>query len=91
MFIITVDGGWSEWTEFESCSVTCGSGLNKRSRSCTNPKPEYGGNNCTGNDTKTQDCQERPCPGLPNRKIKIIESGFVYENFLADFILFLQS
>ena len=38
-----VDGGWSGWSE---CSVSCGGG--SQSRSCTNPAPEHGGDDCTG-------------------------------------------
>ncbi|MFA5047421.1 MAG: right-handed parallel beta-helix repeat-containing protein [Patescibacteria group bacterium] len=38
-----VDGGWSDWG---ACSVVCGSGT--QIRTCTNPAPANGGNNCTG-------------------------------------------
>merc|ERR1712112_26651 len=36
-----VDGGWSEWS---SCTTSCGGGVKKRS--CTNPKPANGGKDC---------------------------------------------
>ncbi|KAK7506180.1 hypothetical protein BaRGS_00002292, partial [Batillaria attramentaria] len=33
-----VDGGWSNWFT-SACSVTCGSGTQTRTRTCTNPSP----------------------------------------------------
>ncbi|VDI13304.1 Hypothetical predicted protein [Mytilus galloprovincialis] len=42
-----VHGTWSVWSE-TTCSVTCGVGTSLRSRNCSNPHPQYGGNNCTG-------------------------------------------
>jgi len=34
-----------------------------RSRSCTNPTPEYGGGNCTGSSTESLFCNANGCPG----------------------------
>ncbi|XP_063409056.1 basement membrane-specific heparan sulfate proteoglycan core protein-like [Mytilus trossulus] len=42
-----VHGTWSVWSE-TTCSVTCGVGTSLRYRNCSNPHPQYGGNNCTG-------------------------------------------
>merc|ERR1712055_918587 len=36
-----VDGGWSEWS---TCTKSCGHGM--KYRSCTNPKPANGGEDC---------------------------------------------
>ena len=48
------------------CSAECGPGSTTRTRTCTNPKPEYGGKNCTvqglGKATEIKDCQVKPCP-----------------------------
>ncbi|CAH3152478.1 unnamed protein product, partial [Porites lobata] len=42
-----VDGGFSKWTPFSSCSVTCGgSGVKVRTRTCTNPPPVEGKGLC---------------------------------------------
>ncbi|XP_058943143.2 probable endochitinase [Pocillopora verrucosa] len=57
-----VDGGWSDWSVWGPCTVTCGGGTQARNRSCTNPPPSNGGKKCTGPDTETQQCQTMICP-----------------------------
>lgn len=38
MFLIAADGKfvWSEWSEWSLCSVKCGEGIIKRTRTCQN-------------------------------------------------------
>ncbi|XP_031561120.1 A disintegrin and metalloproteinase with thrombospondin motifs adt-1-like isoform X2 [Actinia tenebrosa] len=57
-----VDGKWSDWKAWSSCSVTCGGGSQSRTRTCTNPTPANGGKECEGEDTQTQACQASHCP-----------------------------
>eukprot|EP00058_Branchiostoma_floridae_P018788 XP_002604277.1 hypothetical protein BRAFLDRAFT_88566 [Branchiostoma floridae] len=58
-----VDGGWSDWSPWSGCSVTCGIGTETRDRSCTNPAPAHGGADCVGPDEEVQDCDTGvPCP-----------------------------
>jgi len=72
-----IDGNWGSWEPWSDCSVTCSNGTETRTRLCDNPKPMYGGANCTSNssrteswsvlngtieETDTQGCDEGPCP-----------------------------
>ncbi|XP_013410229.1 uncharacterized protein LOC106173605 [Lingula anatina] len=57
-----VNGGWTTWEGWQSCSQTCGSGTKLRSRTCTNPAPAYNGKNCSGNSSETIPCNLKDCP-----------------------------
>ena len=49
-------GTWSAWTQWSSCSVTCGSGSQTRTRTCQ-------GGNCAGRSSETRVCNTyRQCP-----------------------------
>ncbi|XP_048245187.1 sushi, von Willebrand factor type A, EGF and pentraxin domain-containing protein 1-like [Haliotis rufescens] len=56
-----VDGGWSTWTGWSACSVTCGGGLRTRSRSCDSPLPDAEGTDCPGPATATLTCNTLNC------------------------------
>ena len=32
-----IDGGWSDWQDTQSCTQTCGGGVQWKTRTCTNP------------------------------------------------------
>ncbi|XP_033759663.1 uncharacterized protein LOC117341914 [Pecten maximus] len=67
-----VDGNWGTWTAWGDCSMTCnpyqGSdlvvhGTQTRSRTCTNPSPQHGGNPCDGDSEDSGLCQkDTACP-----------------------------
>ena len=59
----TVDGGWSDWGNWNSCTVTCNNGVHTRTRTCNNPRPSPGGKECQGRYTDTQICNFNTCPG----------------------------
>ena len=59
---IAVDGGYSSWTSWTACPVTCGSGQITRSRTCTNPAPQYSGADCQGNSDESSYCILGNCP-----------------------------
>ncbi|XP_029202215.2 uncharacterized protein LOC114966489 [Acropora millepora] len=59
-----VNGGYSTWTEWSDCSLSCGGGQSLRSRTCTNPRPQHGGKKCTtlGHSVETKRCNTSACP-----------------------------
>ena len=60
--ISTGDGNWADWKDWSDCPVTCGGGVQERSRTCTNPPPTFGGKECSGESEETRSCNEDPCP-----------------------------
>uniref|UniRef100_A0A8B9SME3 Hemicentin 1 n=1 Tax=Anas platyrhynchos TaxID=8839 RepID=A0A8B9SME3_ANAPL len=60
--IVQVHGGFSEWLEWQPCSVTCGQGVQERIRQCNNPLPANGGKMCEGPDTDVRSCHNKLCP-----------------------------
>ncbi|OWF42002.1 coadhesin-like [Mizuhopecten yessoensis] len=60
-----IDGGWTDYSAFTPwsiCSGECDQSRN-RNRTCTNPKPQYGGRDCDGEsmDLEIRDCFEGEC------------------------------
>ncbi|MDD2916305.1 MAG: hypothetical protein PHH70_00470 [Candidatus Gracilibacteria bacterium] len=56
-----VDGGWTAWSGFSSCSASCGGGTQSSTRSCTNPSPANGGSDCSGISSQNQSCNTQAC------------------------------
>ena len=56
-----VHGGWSSWTDWSTCSVTCGNGTQWKTRTCTNPEPAENGIHCSGNSLETGLCFAAVC------------------------------
>lgn len=63
IFVTFTDGGWTHWSSWGSCSVTCGYGSRKRTRSCTNPRPKGSGKQCSGRSVTEGSCAYNPCAG----------------------------
>ncbi|XP_020621140.1 semaphorin-5A-like [Orbicella faveolata] len=57
-----VDGVFSAWSGWSSCSKTCGGGQQRRTRSCNNPGPSKCGKPCFGNTEEVADCNTHSCP-----------------------------
>ncbi|KRZ78084.1 Semaphorin-5A [Trichinella papuae] len=56
-----IHGQWSAWSPWRPCSKPCGTGTQKRTRTCDNPSPLNGGDSCVGADQQLQTCNESPC------------------------------
>ena len=66
LFKTAIDGGYSEWSDWTECSVSCGIGTEERERHCNNPLPSGGGKDCEefGPATEIKQCKVRECPGM---------------------------
>ena len=60
---VAVDGGWSAYGAWTECSASCGDGSQSRSRTCNNPSPAHGGQQCSGQATENRVCSSAKCPG----------------------------
>lgn len=60
-----MNGGWSSWSGWSDCSTRCGRGVQKRTRTCTNPVVMNGGQACPGPATQRVECNPS-CPGKPD-------------------------
>ena len=58
-----VNGGYGKWSNYSTCSVSCGGGVQFRERNCDSPPPKYGGKGCDGPRRENRSCQEKECPG----------------------------
>ncbi|XP_049792512.1 A disintegrin and metalloproteinase with thrombospondin motifs 7-like [Schistocerca nitens] len=56
-----VAGGWGEWGEWQSCSRTCGGGVQASQRECDNPPPAHRGRYCVGLRRRYRVCNIQPC------------------------------
>ena len=62
-FFSEIDGGYTPWSEWSSCSDTCGNGVQIRSRSCTAPPQRQGGKDCSrfGAFEEIKTCNVKSC------------------------------
>ncbi|WAR11237.1 TSP2-like protein [Mya arenaria] len=68
------DGGWSDWSSWNMCPVTCGVSMVTRSRSCDNPAPRMFGRQCMGNDKEWKTCEVLKCQGQSMQKVAFYAS-----------------
>lgn len=63
----SVDGGFTEWSQWGRCDKICENGKERRIKTCTNPKPRCGGKQCNSSVTTVE---ERPCMYCPESGIR---------------------
>ncbi|WAR07555.1 HMCN1-like protein [Mya arenaria] len=54
--ICPINGFFSNWSTWTTCSVSCGNGTRVRERLCDNPQPQHNGSTCTGDYKESEDC-----------------------------------
>ena len=63
-----INGGWSAWGAWGTCSKSCGGGVQGRVRTCNNPPPQHGGANCPGSSSEIRSCNKQACYVPPSIK-----------------------
>lgn len=56
-----INGGWSDWSAWSTCSMPCGVSHRKRKRFCTNPEPKFNGKPCKGENVEFEQCKMLKC------------------------------
>ena len=56
-----VHGGYTDWSDWSDCSFDDYCNKKIRTRSCTNPTPLNGGDDCSGPASEEQDCDVDGC------------------------------
>ena len=69
------NGGWSLWSQWSSCSSSCGKGSVLRTRTCSNPVPLNGGADCYGDGLQRRPCYLQKC-AVANGRMGAILSTF---------------
>ncbi|GCC16381.1 hypothetical protein chiPu_0021853, partial [Chiloscyllium punctatum] len=54
-------GDWSDWTPWSDCSISCGGGIQRRFRFCTNPRAAGNGLPCVGPEEEINPCNVQQC------------------------------
>ena len=52
-----VDGGWSSWSTWFICEQETGEKCQCRTRTCTQPEPQFDGKLCQGNHIEINRCE----------------------------------
>uniref|UniRef100_A0A4W3HH56 Peptidase M12B domain-containing protein n=1 Tax=Callorhinchus milii TaxID=7868 RepID=A0A4W3HH56_CALMI len=82
--VLRQDGNWGAWSNFGSCSRTCGIGVQFRTRQCDNPLPSNGGRSCSGQSYEYQLCSTQDCPehyeDFREQQCRQWNSNFEYKN-----------
>jgi len=55
---------WESWGQWSVCTVTCGKGVQERTRECESPKFWL----CEGRSSDRRLCSETPCPSKSKSK-----------------------
>ena len=76
-----MDGVWTEWDHWSHCDINCGTGTRTRTRSCTNPPPSHGGDDCQGPSQETSTCMLAHCPGNGLFNLELVQLKNIYDQY----------
>ncbi|XP_047124114.1 uncharacterized protein LOC101237974 isoform X1 [Hydra vulgaris] len=70
----SINGAWAQWSAWTTCSekVFCQQGVSKRERTCSNPAPNKGGDECPGIKEESQQCPTDKCQSPSKQKIDFL-------------------
>ena len=86
-----VDGAWTDWSQWGSCTKTCGGGRRSRSRTCDNPKPANGGKECFGDSGDFGDCNVDDCPTVAAGTYQQVRPSLYLKPFFEKRVDFITS
>jgi len=70
-----VDGQWSSWSVWSTCSRSCGDGWAVRNRTCSNPPAQNGGADCDVSGLgsfQNQSCNIQNCSCMANASFHLL-------------------
>lgn len=62
--VCPIDGGWSIFSNWSTCSVACGVGMQVRNRICNDPVPQFNGRECDGESYEVKHCNDGLCAAI---------------------------
>ena len=74
---LTVDGGWTEWSDWQIISNTCCGDSRSQTRTCTNPAPQNGGADCVGEESQGYTCETEICSGWVSFNLVKFSCSFI--------------
>lgn len=89
-FVFTEVGIWGDFSDWSTCSVTCGEGYKSRKRECfssSDVKKQISTDHCVGKDVEIQPCDITTCPGT-NELLLIGNKTFVYLSICFTFTVY---
>ena len=81
-FLLIVDGNWAQWSNWSTCSATCGHGKVYRRRTCDSPAPSNGGKPCAGLGHESAECRMTSCPGMLEYSLRL-EYLFLFQEWMS--------
>lgn len=79
IWLFLANGNWGPWSFWGSCSKSCESGVQTRTRLCNDPVPANGGANCAGSGTESKTCNTFSCAG--GKVLKPLRLNCCYKEF----------